>query len=728
MQSNYTLIITEKPNAAQRIASALDKREKPEKLSENGVPYYIAKRDSGEIVVVPALGHLYTIADARKGRNYYPVFSSKWVPRYVADRKATRIRSWLQTITALARKAETFIDACDFDVEGCVIGYCILKYACGGKEHVSKRMKFSTLTKEELEKAYAQPLPHLDFGRIEAGLTRHEVDWMYGINLSRALTAATRRYSGKYATLTTGRVQGPTLKFLVSREKAIRSFVPAPHWEISAQVEVDDKVFEARHEKEKIENKNDAKTIANCCKSQQGQIEEIEINDFKQHPPFPFDLGTLQNEAYNLFRYTPRRTLVAAQQLYLDALISYPRTDSQRLPSTLDIRAILKNLKVEEYNNLASELLTRDTLRPNEGRKDDPAHPAIYPTGNLPSRALENSQRKVWDLVVRRFMASLSDSAVKQNIKVHIKINEHRFHLSGNRILVHGWMRYYKPYVSFDEVFLPPMKKGQTINIKRIILKEMFTEPPPRYNQGSLLKDMEKARIGTKATRADIMQTLYDRRYIEGEKMTVTSLGFQVFDVLQKHCPTVVSTSLTRELEKKMDRIQENRERREDVLADVIESLDKLLVAFKEEETAVGEQLSEALERARQEENIIGTCPVCKTGKLIINHSRKTRKRFIGCTNYFKGLCETSFPLPQRGTIRSTRKTCPACGWPNVEVHMKRSPWVLCFNPRCPSKTGNKRSRNAQCATINRAKASIAGHTKKFTKTSVRDMTNGRRR
>jgi DNA topoisomerase-1 len=692
MHSNYTLVITEKLDAAQRIASALDKGEKPKKLSDNGVPYYIAKRDSGEIIVVPALGHLYVIADARKRRNYYPVFSFEWVPRYIADRKATRIRRWLQTISALAKKAEAFIDACDFDVEGCVIGYCILKYACGGKEHASKRMKFSTLTKQELEKAYAQQLPHLDFGLIEAGLTRHEVDWLYGINLSRALTIATRRCSGKYATLTTGRVQGPTLKFLVSREKAIRSFVPTPYWEISAKVEVDGLFFEARYIKEKIENKNEAETIVDCCKDEKGQIEEIEINEFKQHPPFPFDLGTLQNEAYSLFRYTPRRTLAAAQQLYLDALISYPRTDSQRLPSTLDYRAILKKLKVEQYNDLASELLTKRTLRPNEGTKDDPAHPAIYPTGSLPRGALETSQRKVLDLVIRRFMASFSEPAVKQNTKVHVNINGHRFHFSGKRILTQGWMRYYEPYVSFDEVFLPPIKKGQTVKIKRIILDEVFTEPPPRYNPGSLLKDMEKARIGTKATRADIMQTLYGRRYIEGEKMTVTSLGFQVFDVLQKHCPTVVSTSLTRELEKKMDRIQENSEKREDVLADVIRSLDKLLATFKEEETVVGEQLSEALERAKLEERIIGTCPVCKTGKLITNYSRKTCKRFIGCTNYFKGLCKTSFPLPQRGTIRSTRKTCPACGWPNVEVCMKRRPWVLCFNPRCPSKTGNKKS------------------------------------
>jgi DNA topoisomerase-1 len=553
-------------------------------------------------------------------------------------------------------------------------------------------MKFSTLTKQELEKAYAQPLPHLDFGLIEAGLTRHEVDWLYGINLSRALTIATRKCGGKYTALTTGRVQGPTLKFLVAREEAIRSFVPTPNWKIRAQVEIDGRIFEARYVEDRIENKNEAETIANSCKDKKGQVEEIEIKEFKQPPPFLFNLSALQNDAYSLFRYTPRRTLNIAQQLYLDALISYPRTDSQRLPPTVDYKMILKNLmKVEEYSKLASELLAKQALKPNEGKEDDPAHPAIYPTGNLPRRALETSERKIWDLVVRRFMAAFSKPAVKQNIKVHIKINGHRFQFSGKRILVHGWMHYYHPYVKFDEVLLPPMKKGQIVNVEKTNLEETFTEPPSRYNPGSLLKGMEEARIGTKATRADIAQTLYDRKYIEGERVTVTSLGFEVFDVLKKHCPSVISTTLTRELEEKMDRILKNKETRENVLADVIGMLGPSLAAFKKDEEVIGEQLSNALGRSKLEERIIGACPVCKTGKLITNYSRKTGKRFVGCTNYFKGLCKTSFPLPQRGTIKSTGKKCPACGWPTVQVGTKRHSWVLCFNLECASKTGNER-------------------------------------
>ena len=181
----YTLIITEKPDAANRIAMALDEDGNPKKMFDSGVPYYHAFRN-GEIIVVPALGHLYTVASKEKNKRDYPVFEYQWVPRYLVERKASKIRTWLKVISKLAANAENFVDACDFDIEGSIIGYNILKYACGSEQN-AKRMKYSTLTKEELQESYANLLPHLDLALIEAGLTRHEVDWLYGINLSRAL-------------------------------------------------------------------------------------------------------------------------------------------------------------------------------------------------------------------------------------------------------------------------------------------------------------------------------------------------------------------------------------------------------------------------------------------------------------------------------------------------------------------------------------------------------------
>lgn len=688
----YTLIVTEKPDAAQRIAEALDANEKPVRMTENHMPYYVAKRDQ-EIVIVPALGHLYTVAAGANGRNHYPVLNCKWVPAYVAERRAKRTRNWLEAISKLAKDADMFIDACDYDIEGSVIGYNILKHACNGKETEARRMKYSTLTKEELGKSYEKPLPHLDFSLIEAGLTRHEVDWLYGINLSRALTTAAKKHSGTYTTLSTGRVQGPTLKFIAAREETIKTFVPTPYWEIEAQIQIDKQTYETQYEKGKIDTRHEADTVLEACKGKDGQIEQVESKQFPQLPPVPFDLGALQVEAFTQFRYTPKRTSSIAQHLYLDALISYPRTSSQKLPQSINYEAILKGLgKTPEYRELTTRLLTRSVLKPHEGRKDDPAHPAIYPTGKMPQRSLDSSERNIWNLIVRRFMSVFAEPAVRQSVKITINVDGHRFMLTGTRTLTEGWLRFYEPYARLREVVLPQVNEGILVKIKKIIVEDKFTKPPPRYNASTLLRRMENAEIGTKATRADTIQTLYERGYIKDGTMAATDLGFAVLEVLEKHCPTVVSIKLTRELEGRMNDIQTNNEKRENVLAETVEILKPVLEKLKEKEAEIGKQLTDAIRKSRMEERIVGTCPSCKTGKLVILYSRKTGKRFIGCSNYFKGTCKTSFPLPQKGNVRPTSEICQSCGCPTIQVRSKaRRPWILCINPLCPSKEGGKK-------------------------------------
>ncbi|KPV63786.1 MAG: Reverse gyrase [Candidatus Bathyarchaeota archaeon BA2] len=693
----YTLIITEKPDAAQRIAQALDSKGKPKKVEENGVPYFLAHRNR-KLVVVPALGHLYTVAHERGRRNYYPVFNFKWVPRHLAERGAKQIRTWIETISKLANDAEDFIAACDYDIEGSLIGYCILKYGCENKEGVAKRMKFSTLTKSELEKAYDGPLSQLDFALIEAGKTRHEVDWLYGVNLSRALTSAARRWSGKYATLSTGRVQGPTLKFLIGRERVIRSFVPTPYWEIRAEVEIKKSTYEVEYERKRIEKRAEAEAVVKACTDKTGEIKKVDMREFHQKPPTPFDIGALQTEAYSLFRYTPRRTMGIAQRLYLDALISYPRTSSQKLPPVINYKNILKALSKEPaYKKLASKLLEKEELKPREGVKEDPAHPAVYPTGNLPERTLSDPEKNVWDLVVKRFMAVFGETAIKQGVKVSLEVNGHNFFLRGRQVLKEGWMQFYKPYVKAEEVLLPPIKEGETVRFKRVICDDKFTNPPPRYNPSSLLKKMDEYGIGTKATRADIIGTLYNRRYITEERIVVTDLGFDIIDILSNYAPRVISVKLTRELEKKMEQIQSNSEKRENILLEAVQQLKPQLEQLKEKEEPIGEVLSKAIKRVRMQERIIGNCPNCGTGKLMILYSRKTRKRFIGCTNYFKGICSTSFPLPQKGTAKPMGKNCGSCGWPLVRVQIKgRRPWRLCFNPDCPLKEERKKRNEMQ--------------------------------
>jgi DNA topoisomerase-1 len=197
---------------------------------------------------------------------------------------------------------------------------------------------------------------------------------------------------------------------------------------------------------------------------------------------------------------------------------------------------------------------------------------------------------------------------------------------------------------------------------------------------------MEEEGIGTKATRAEILDTLYKRKYISEERIAATDLGFDVIEVLHHYAPSVISVELTRDLEEKMDRILNYSEKRESVVSAAIERLKPVLTELKQQEEAVGKGLSHAIQKARIQERIIGECPNCHIGKLMILYSRKTGKRFIGCTNYQNNACKT-YPLPQREIVKSTGKLCKSCGWSLLLVYLKgRRPWSLCFNPHCPKK------------------------------------------
>jgi DNA topoisomerase I len=683
----YTLIITEKPDAANRIAIALDANGKPKKTVSNGVPYYHAYRD-GNIVVVPSMGHLYTISSKLKGR-VYPVFDYQWVPRYKAERGASRIRVWLKVIAQLAKNADGFVDACDFDLEGSIIGYSFLKYACGGKEATARRMKYSTLTKEELQESYGHLHPMLDFALVEAGFTRHEVDWLYGINLSRALTQAVKKCSGQYVTLSTGRVQGPTLSFLEAREKKIRCFVPTPYWNIIAKISINGTNLEVEYAK-KLETKVQATAIKSSSKTREGQIETIDIKEFSQSPPVPFDLGALQSEAYRIFKITPMRTSSFLQNLYLSALISYPRTSSQKLPPSIDYRGILEKLgKSADYSKHTEELLSKPTLKPNEGKKFDPAHPAIYPTGNLPEKPLNAAERNIFDLIVKRFFAVFGEPSIRQEMNVMVRLNRNPFHFNASRTLFEGWFRFYEPYVHIKDDILPLLIEGQNFSVRQVTSKEQFTQPPPRYNLRSLLLKMEKEEIGTKATRASTIQTLFDRKYIDGStNLSVSDLGLEIIEVLSKYCPTVVSPEMTKALEERMDAIQQGKETKLNVLQKATETLKKVTSELKDKEAEIGAQLTtQPFRKNRLNERKVGACPKCHDGKLVILRSKKTGKRFVGCTNYFEDKCNISYPLPQTGIIKPLADVCKSCGSPTVNVYLKaRNPWKLCLNPVCPLK------------------------------------------
>jgi hypothetical protein len=212
----------------------------------------------------------------------------------------------------------------------------------------------------------------------------------------------------RYCNLSIGRVQGPTLAFVVDREMEIRKHVPEPYWTISAEFEKDGHIIKAHYYQQKISTLSQA-TIVNACKDQDGRITKIEKQKITLKAPTPFNLGDLQKESYRVFRFSPSYTLSIAEKLYIAALISYPRTSSQKLPISINYKKIISGLsKISyPYTKLAPTLLEKDHLTPNEGSKSDPAHPAIYPTGEKPKGKLDGVELKLFDLIIRKFWQHL---------------------------------------------------------------------------------------------------------------------------------------------------------------------------------------------------------------------------------------------------------------------------------------------------------------------------------
>ncbi|HQT45048.1 MAG TPA: DNA topoisomerase, partial [Candidatus Micrarchaeota archaeon] len=341
------LIICEKPKVAEKIAFALaDGQVKRE--SSHGISYYLITRKGVEISIASAVGHVYSL-DEEKKTTGFPVFDIKWKPAYEVDKDSGYTRAYVKVIEDLAKSADELISACDYDIEGSLIGYNAIRFA--GKKKDGKRMKFSALTKDDLVDAY-EDRTKLDVENAQAGETRHMLDWYYGINLSRALMSAIRK-KGIYKVMSIGRVQGPALSILVKKENQIAAFKSEPYWEIHGKC----KAVEFSHEKDRFTKEEDAKRALSESK-EDSTVATVEKKDFWQEPNPPFDLTSLQVEAYRQFHFDPSATLALAQTLYEGSLISYPRTSTQKLPLKLNHGKMLQSLsKMPDYEKLANRLL-----------------------------------------------------------------------------------------------------------------------------------------------------------------------------------------------------------------------------------------------------------------------------------------------------------------------------------------------------------------------------------
>lgn len=667
---SYTLIIAEKPSASQKIASALAEG----KIQTEGkrVRHYTLEHGGKKIVVAPAVGHLYGLSTDTKG---YPVFDVQWAPAHQTNKTAQFTKDYLHQLLSLGKGADEIVAATDFDIEGEVIAANIIEL--GLKVKSAKRMKFSTLTKEELIESYQNRLPSLDSGMVDAGRTRHYLDFIWGISLSRALMTSIKK-AGVFRVLSVGRVQGPALAILAEKEKAISAFRPEPYWELQAKVK--DTPF--GHGKNPFRAKDEA-DAALARTTSQGVVERVQQEQYQVPAPFPYDLTTLQVDAYRAFGYTPAQTLQHAQGLYEAAVISYPRTASQKLPAKLNLAKIISQLsKQGAYAKPAEQLLAQKRFIPREGVKEDPAHPAIHPTGQTPA-TLFAQQQKVYDLIVRRFLATFAEPATRERQQVTVKLGEEPYHAKGARTLKPGWMTFF-PYAKFEEVELPAFEQGERVLAKDIEQVQKETQPPKRYSAASLVKKLESINLGTKATRSEIIETLFRRGYAQDKKaIKVTPLGLSVHDALSHDAAEILSEGLTRKFEEEMEQIQAGNKKPEEVQAEGRAVLSKIAGEIKQNELDLGKRLLTGLQTTEREVQVLGPCPTCQKGQIVIKRSRFGL--FGACDQYPN--CKQTYPFPKQGLIKPTGKTCEFCKAPIVMVVRKaRRPFTMCLTYGCKSK------------------------------------------
>jgi DNA topoisomerase-1 len=674
-----TLIIAEKPSVARRIVSSL--ASKYEKFRKYNVSYYKLTIGNEEYYVASAVGHIFTIAQKGNERSY-PIFDVCWKPSFEVSKDAYFTKNYFFVLQEISKKCNKFINACDFDIEGSVIGTNIIKFF--GNLENAYRMKFSTLTNEELQQSFKNLLP-IDINNYYAGEARHILDWIWGINLSRALMEAIKK-AGRRKILSIGRIQGPTLALVAEREKEIESFVAKPYWRIFAKSDG----VEFENVKGKIFEKEKAEEIYRNC-SNEGVVEKIERKKIFLKPLPPFDLTSLQVEAYKLFGFSPSKTLAIAQSLYEKALISYPRTSSQKLPKSINFKAIIQKFESTNLKDFALEIIKKGRFAPVEGKKEDEAHPAIYPTGIIP-KALKKEEELLYELIAKRFLACFFESEEIEEIKAFAKFGNEEFVANGRVIVKKAWTKVYDYYKIEENKNIERLKEGEKLKAK-IEIKEEKTKPPARYTRASLVKKLEELNLGTKATRAEIVDTLFERGYIEGEAIKITPLGKKVYETLKNYSKEILDKKLTRDMEIELEAIQKQKESENLVIEKWKKVLEEILKKFKEKEKQIGKELFETTlkeEEEKKKRNIIGKCKC--GGELIIIQTKKLR--FVGCSNYPK--CKETYPLPKKGVIVATGKTCKECGAPIIKVFLgKGKVYEKCINPKCKTNLlTNKEEKN----------------------------------
>ena len=671
------LIISEKANTAKKVSQFLSEGAVKDG-KHRSVPHHTFTWKGEETVSVGLKGHVLNPE--------YPEEYSNWQkvePRELIDAeilKSVSEKGVAEAVKSLSKKADRVVIATDFDREGELIGVEALSLVFEANpklvDHV-ERARFSALTPAEVNRAFDE-LVEVSRELADAGEARQDIDLIWGATLTRWVSRATKRYGSAF--LSVGRVQSPTLALIAEREKERRAFVPEPYWELEVNLR-NGEPFSVRHRKDRFREEAAVQQAYENV-ADEATVTEVQQKAATRKPPTPFNTTAFLTAASSL-GYSPSRAARLAEDLYTDGYISYPRTDNTVYPRSLDLREVLGFLKrVEGAGPHAEKLLAQEKLSPTRGKKETTDHPPIYPTGYASRKALRDDQWKIYQLVVRRFMATLSEPSKSLRTTLLFDSGGEPLTTGGTVVTEEGWLGVY-PYSRRADEEIPNLDQGDVVKVisKEIHAKE--TQPPGRYGAGRLINVMEDLGLGTKATRPNIIQNLYDRGYVHDDPLVPTEKGMKVAEALTDFASEIASHEMTADLERSMDEISEGRISKDSVVEESRKVLRRVYDNLQNVETEFADIVWEGI----RVDETLGKCP--ESGHdLIIRRSRKTRKRFVGCTGYPE--CKVTYPLPQRGEIIPLGTTCEACGSPEIKVLGGKRPWITCIDMDCPKKQAQR--------------------------------------
>jgi len=485
-------------------------------------------------------------------------------PKYLIIPKAKKT---IKILKDNVQKTNLIILAMDPDREGESIAWHLTQILNLNGAKPYQRIVFHEITRPAVEKALKNP-KKIDINLVDAQQARRILDRIVGYRLSPFLWKKVARG------LSAGRVQSVAVRLVVEREREIQGFVPQEYWTIVAtllkikdkRLKIKDNEFEAILVKENgktipklgIKTKEEAEKIVKDLKRAEYEVTDIEKKEVKRNPLPPFTTSTLQQEAWQRFKWPAKLTMQIAQQLYERGLTSYHRTDSLNL-SDLSLFAAKKFI-IENYGKEYWPGFLRKYKA--KGRVQE-AHEAIRPT--FPNKTpetikLEKNQQRLYDLIWRRFIASQMAQAVFDSTVVDIEAKNYVFRATGQVLKFDGFLKVYP--IKYEETKLPVLEINEILGLLKLIPSQHFTQPPPRYTEATLIKALEQSGIGRPSTYAPILSTIQERNYIEKDeqkKFRPTEIGIVVNDLLVNHFPKIVDIGFTAEMEKDLDEIAEGK-------------------------------------------------------------------------------------------------------------------------------------------------------------------------